>query len=721
MADYATRYPFLLYKPDDGAMPVGFTTERLIIGEADNFAPRITSTRGETDLDSTLHHTFDLTAGFNKLFTEENQNYRVFGHYNELDGTLYPSLSWSTFSTGSSYLGSNAWWSAKCTTHMASYVAFRENGTNKLYRVTASGVTAVTLPAAISGASVEITSLLFHKGYLWVAGENSSNYFNLHRYNIAANTWQDVSGYGVFWFKLRDNLYHINRTSGIYLGSNLESSGSASWTLLKIAGASNPTTDLPVAALDWNGAAWIAKRSGLYRFDGVDVVQIFDFYPQYLTPYNGALYFVTNGYLYRFNGSLLEKIQYFGSADQVTDLQMHLDRLYIMTVPDTATYKFSGSSNDGTVDTRIFEFDGVHFRVIDEVDESAAVFKLASVGNLLLVLLGSSTSTSSGVRYYDFSKRYQATTAGAVKSYIITADYDGDLPNITKLLRRVQVDLDNPASTDQVTLQMQRYLDGDWSSWSSVFTLTPSASSDQANTFTFPLRSDLTTATAATFEKIRLRVSLVPTATGSTASLRSVTLHYTLHPRVRSKVTATFNITGSATFDAKTALDGTANPLTAAEEYYLLRQMFVPSAYGGTLLLGVERARLHTAVTTITQDLIDVTPDFYISFRDAAAANQAYSPMVALVDFTNSKIEVVRVSSIEQQADKSVLHVHYRGDYRTTKQTFTTDTTHVFPVMPIGRQRLISDEIITQPEVIEPDPTITRQIQRRVTIEMTEL
>lgn len=718
MSDYLARYPFLLYKPEDAAFPVGVAAEGLTISEADTFSPRITSTRGETDLDSTLHHTFPVNNGFNKNFTEDNQNYRVVGNYNAVDGNLYPKLPYTSLSSTSTYLSSDTSWTARATTYNALYIALREGSTNALYKITNAGVASkITLPAAISGSASPITSIVFHKNYLFVAGETASaTYFNLHRYNITANTWQDVSGFGVFWFKLRESLYHINKSSNIYLGSNLEAAGSATWTAIKVAGVSDQNTDLPDSALEWNGAAWIGKQSGLYRFDGVDVVQIFDKYPQFLRSHQGALYWVTSGWLYRFNGSLIEKLQYYGASERVIDIEPVASNLYILTSVDVSNYVYGGKDSS-VVLHRIFEYDGASFRVFDELQ--VVVTTLASVKDLILTGYRATTYVAAGFYKHDLESRYKVTTSTSQTAQILTADFDGDLPNIRKQLRRIQVDLDNALAADSITAEFQRYADGVWSAFSAPYTLFPIDSTYAMNIFTFPARGSVTTAHYTVFEKIRIKLTLSPSV-GSSVSLKSLTVHYTLHPRTRTKIIATVLVSGDNPLEAKTNFDGSRTSLSANKENYELRQYLLPSVRGGTLLLGLDRAKLHTAVSTTGQMTIRVTPGFYLNFYEATTSRNE-SPLVALVDSVNSKIEIVRISAVTQYASYTELTVHYRGEYRTVAQTFATATTHVFPVMPIGRQRLVSDQVVTQTKVMEQDENATRQIQRRLTIEMTEL
>ena len=315
--------------------------------------------------------------------------------------------------------------------------------------------------------------------------------------------------------------------SSVYSVTNETAASAATYTLLKAVGPSEPDTDRPNAFVEFNGAGWIAKNSGLYRFDGADVVKVFPGQCLLLTAHQGALYWHTNGWLYRFNGSLVEKLQYFGNAEYIIDIQSHLDSLYVLTSTNATDYKFAGSDADGTIDNRIFEFDGANFRVIFEEDLVVPINMISSVGNYLVIATGSSVSAACSANLINFADRYKVTTSTSQTAYIITADFDGGLPNIPKLLRRIQVDVDNTSTTTRATIQYQRFIGSTWSDWSTAEPFSFSASTTAGtSTINIPTSSLVSTTNRSLFNRSRVKVTIDGTATGLSFALKGGTNQY---------------------------------------------------------------------------------------------------------------------------------------------------------------------------------------------------
>ena len=138
MADRVTNYPFLLWKPLSSTVS-GFVLDDLTISEVEPFVPRISESREQTDLDTTLLQTFPVTHGFSKTMSDDNKNYRVVGNYNPVDGNLYPKLPYSSAgSTGATHTGSSGYVSAKVSTYNATYIAIRDSTVNRLYKITSA-------------------------------------------------------------------------------------------------------------------------------------------------------------------------------------------------------------------------------------------------------------------------------------------------------------------------------------------------------------------------------------------------------------------------------------------------------------------------------------------------------------------------------------------------------------------------------------------------------
>ena len=295
------------------------------------------------------------------------------------------------------------------------------------------------------------------------------------------------------------------------------------YTGLKQIGVADATNTPPIKMEEFNGAIWIAKPDGLFRFDGVDVSRVLDIYPLYLTPYNGALYYLHKGWLYRFDGSFVERLQYFGDGENVIDMIKHGDYLAIMTKPNTATYKYAGSDSDGTIDYRVYLWNGVGFQLIMEADTVQDYAFFASAADNLMMCSIANNSFSYGYTNFDFTQRYKATLAPQVCE-AVTSEFDGGFANIFKSAEEVEVDFVRLGASDSIEVSYQ-YFDGDtWSSWITLGTITSSTDN----------RVKIVEAGSVVklFKSIKIRAKAT-VATSSNFAMGNLSLRYTLQPRHR--------------------------------------------------------------------------------------------------------------------------------------------------------------------------------------------
>lgn len=521
---------FLNYQ---GSFPAPFLVNDISRQSAPDFIPRF-NTGGQGLQDSDLMHTDEISFDggmFQPYYVDSNKVNYLQGLIDPPTGKIYPAFP-RPVQGFDSYIGTDQSFTAKADTYYGAYVAQRRGSTNKLYHIASSGAfTTIALPAAISGSAAPITSLVFWKKYLFVAGETSSStYFNLHRYNIDTGTWQDVSGYGVYWFELRNSLYHINRSSMIYLGSNLEAAAAATWTAVKSVGPTSQATDLPRGVVDFNGAAWIAKASGLYRFDGVDVVKILDMPINNLTLFNGALYFNIHNLLYRFDGSTLEKLQDF-SADSSTiqALGATTNHLAIATIrTDTTHYSTFSSTNNYVV----HYYDGASFFVAATYNDTtnSGDIDLFFTSGTTLYVTKRSTATSTNKSYMMSIGSYRSDFGLQRNIYVITSDLDNNLPNISKTLHGVRVMFEELGTNDSIEVQASFYRDGNWTSRSNLGTINSSSVDTSGNQENF---LDLVSSSVnRRYEKLRLYIK-VTAAADSEITLRSIGYDYLIVPKRR--------------------------------------------------------------------------------------------------------------------------------------------------------------------------------------------
>lgn len=680
--------------------------------DAPTFAPRISSSQTETDLDGTLHYTFPVDHGFNHKYDEDNKNYRVFGNYNTVDGNLYPNLPFSSISTGSTYTGLTYNWSAKTSTHKASYLAYRENATNKIYQIdTAGTLTALSPPAAVSAASLAITGITPHKTYLYFGFNNATLSANAYRYNIPAGTWQDITGAIYKFASLRNRLYGVQISGEVWSVTNEEAAGAATYTSITKAGPWNAAWDQVLEVCTFNGAIWITKQSGLYRFDGVDAIRIFDHRLDYMTEHQGALYFLHAGWLTRFNGSLYEKIKYFGSAEPIQDLQSHSGNLYILTAPNVTDFKFGGhSGTDGTIDNRIFEFDGVNFRVIYEADETTSLKLLSSVGDRLLMPTAPNGSFAASIKQLNFADRYKAKSSAAPDPYIITADFDGSLPNIIKLLRSVEVDVANADSSSSISITYERFINGTWSSVSG--TLAIASLNAKRNIVRLPDDFE-----PNIFERLRLKVEL-NAAVASSISLTSFTIHYTLHPTRKKDFTLTIPI-----FNDDEPTESLTSPLGMEHESYTVthanaknyyfEELFAPDN-GHFYLTSPDYSVLHAA--ELASDTAMIVKG---AFGHSTTTRQQLALIVDPDDISTYEVISYSVSSMIGHNTTSLSFVT-RGLANTVALDWDAGS-YIYPLYEIGNSRVLTDIIDLSPTSAIVTSNGSKQVQRELTVKLTEV
>lgn len=508
----------------------GYRLRSLVRDSAPLIASKFSSgEQGQSDLDLLKVKTWKSCKGgmFQRDWVDDEKGARVRGFYNMYDENLYPIPAWSTLSSPATYLGSSHSVTAKCTAYNSTYVAHREGATNKLHKIAANGtVTNIVLPAAISGSTIPITDLSFHKGYVFICGSNASGFFNNHRYNVSAGTFQDITGAVRLWSVLRGVLYGISITTNVFSTTNEEAAGAATYNLVKTVGHSDTTNNLPSAFVEFNGAIWAATPQALFRFDGMDSVTILKQNVSYLTAYNGSLYYVLDGWLYRFDGTSIERLQYFGTSELVVGMSVTGDYLTILCQISTQG-KYAGSDSDGTIDYRVYSWDGVGFQLIFEEDTVQAIGDITSVGTLMLLSTVANGLFSYGYMYVDFSKRFiPTTTGGGVWSLeATTSQFDAGFPNVFKSLEFIEVDFNDLHANDTLTIAYQYFNGLDWSAWITLGTMSTTNNRIEV------VETGSIVKLAKAF-KVRAFWN-TPIGTSSSFSLKDISLYYTLQPRPR--------------------------------------------------------------------------------------------------------------------------------------------------------------------------------------------
>jgi hypothetical protein len=471
-----------------------------------------TGAQGETDLDLLKNKSLKSVQGgmFQRDWEDDQKAARVVGVFNRYDKNLYPAPPRSSSSSASGYP------TAKAESEGMSFVAYGSFSAstyfNSIYKMTyGGGVSAVTLPAGLASNGISnISSMWFHKNYLFVNCNDTAGLE--YRYDIANNTWQAISGGTSFFFTIRTNLYAINVPSDIYSVTNETAASAATFTFVTSAGSRDPS-DKATHAIEFNGAAYISKPSGIYRFDGTNAIRVLTHYTNEMRVWNGAIYYVAGGWLYKFDGTTVTRIQFFGTQEigawgaPSMQLASNSDFLFIATIALTSAYTQIDKLNVGaTALKRIYAYDGVGFTLMHETSITVGTYYTAGVvttSRRLFDVLGLSNSAPTPVwtgTYYSFdlSTMYQASavTANSLLE-ITTSEFDDGYPNVFKALETIAPNYTGMIAGDSIAVTYSYYDGTSWSSWITAGTLT-STSKNQI---------ELTDATKKLFKRLKINVT----------------------------------------------------------------------------------------------------------------------------------------------------------------------------------------------------------------------
>lgn len=514
----------------------GYRVRSFVRDSAPLIASRFsTGSEGESDLNLIKSKTLKTVSGgmFQDEWIDDQKASRVQGVFNRYNNCLYPTptpTAATGFTPSSSYSIT-----AKVESELYSFIAinYYSAGTvyNKLFRINRGSTvwSEITLPAAIvsggSAATSAITDLAIHKDNLFVAGqdETATTHIANHRYNIQTGVWQNIGGYGLMTRALRGVLYHLEISGSLYSVTNEFAAGVATYTLLDQVG-SKSVENVFIDAFEFNGALYICKVDGIYRFDGVKASKILSMSVSKITVFNGALYFSSNNWLVRFDGANLERIQYFGNAERIIDLSATTDALIIQTrVTSSDPYPIEGKPtiiSSGQFEIRTYSHDGVGFFLLDERAVTASYTPSSAivyVGFALIIIVRDDTTWNK----YLFSiptLLLSSSITSSSKIAITTSDFDAGFPNVLKSFENIRPIFSNKAAGDSISISYQLHDGSSWGSWTTINNVTGQVEINTPNPKLF----------------LRLRAFITATLTsGSSFNIKSVSIGHTIQPRLR--------------------------------------------------------------------------------------------------------------------------------------------------------------------------------------------
>ena len=676
-----------------------------------------TGAQGQTDLDLLKSVSIDSLSGgmFQRDWQDPEKVARAVGIFNPFDKNTYPAppstaMSWTGISI-------NYQPNVKAESENYSFIALKDfsAGTyyNQILMVSrANGnFTKLTLPAPLaSNTGSNISGMCLHKGALFIASQNTVGFTNIYRYDIDANTFQDIGGSGgtMMFATMRGSLYAINRLSQIYSCTNEMVAGPATFTYLADIGFKDYSA-LPQSAVDFNGAMWVAKYDGIYRFDGVTSTKVLALVTLQLQVFNGAMYFMAGSWFYRFDGTNVTKLQFFGNQEYTNNLSMSANSDYLFLQSSVLTTAFQGDKiSTASALTRIYTYDGAAFMLFNETAQTLSSYAQALMYNAGRVYdflaQFAFTSWTIDARKYDLTALFNAasvtTGTNGSKLEFTTAEFDDGFPNIFKSLEVLEANYSGLISGDSLAISYQYYDGKTWSAWIAAGTLT----STTGNSI------ELTDATKKLFKRLKVNITLT-LAAGSTASLKGGSLRYTLQPRARWRWQATIMAEGNSTIQDRNGNDITAdaNSFTNSIDKAIKQKtpIFMLSPDYGIVKTGIN----NVALSFIVMGQVAIYTDPYSEYSLCAVKN-------------NSGVwEVLRVATAVYNSgtDETTITVLERGYYGVTAGTINANAEfHIAYKTYITR--LMRDAPILDDTTYNEQPTTGEsQLQREYLLEITQV
>jgi hypothetical protein len=693
----------------------GYRVRSLTRDSAPLIAPRFSSgAQGQTDLDLLKSVSVDDLSGgmFQRDWTDPEKVARSIGIFNPNDQKLYPTppRSSATAVSGGFYP------TAKVETTQRSAIAYGAFAagtyTNLLYVITPfGGYQSITLPAVWqSNTNSNIQGMALHRNFLFICGMNSNGtYTNCYRYDFTTLTWQDIGGGLNKFCVIRNQLYGINYNADIFSATNETAAAAATYTTLDTAGdRTNPVLDF----VEYNGAGWIAKSDGIFRFDGLKATKVLNMIPSQLCVYNGALFFASNSWLYKFDGTNVTRLQFFGTGEKIDNgtplaLASNSDYLFLTTTVLTSGYqtgdKFSTTPNGLK---RIYTYDGAAFNLLHESSEVFGTNYTAAIltnGTSLYDIFGNIVASSWATNYYTFafSNLFTSTVVTVnSKLEITTAEHDAGFPNIFKTAELIDLNYTGMIAGDSFAVGYQIFDGKTWGSWQTLGTITS----------TTPNTLEITNNLPKLYR--RIKISVVATlAASSTVALKGVSLRYTVQPRARWRWQGMFMCEGNGTTmdrsGAKINTDANAlnNLITKSIKQKTPSYMLSPD-------YGIVAAGVNNVVLSFTVGgQVPIYTDPYLEYPLVAVKNNA------------GVWEILRVSAVSYNSgtDITTITVLERGYLGITAGTINT-AAEFHLCYKVYVNRLIRDQpVLDEPTYNEQTTSGESQLQREMLLEIIEV
>jgi hypothetical protein len=319
----------------------------------------------------------------------------------------------------------------------------------------------------------------------------------------------------------------------------------------------------------WFGSMTLAKTARLFVSDGVTATMAVEFPEEFLIsgmiPYNGALYIYggrrgadlvsVKGVVYRYTGSTLTKLWEKGTG---TDNENW--NVFAATVQNGKLYwgRNATTSNGNRIGVMVYDsaVDAIYEGPTEAMGVSGSLVALDNYNQTIAagMMFSNGDMTTRHVLERNIVKRDTSVAEG----YILSSRFDGELPAEQKVWLKARLRVKIPAAGNSITFAVIL----DEGSEQTIDTVEYDASDTGWRTAEIPLKvsGDYLRSTTIQY-KVYLTNSTAAALTASTPELDSVEVDYFPSPVKRRQWAV--RVVAS---DDQLRLDGTANPLTTAQD-----------------------------------------------------------------------------------------------------------------------------------------------------------
>ena len=378
-------------------------------------------------------------------------------------------------------------------------------------------------------------------------------------------------------------------------------------------------------------------------------------------------------------------------------------------MPSGSYQSFPDKVGSGNALRRLYSYDGQSFSIIKET-EMTGLYKTPFIGVLytadilaeIYFVAQSVNDTAPYDIFYNVFNLSNAFKSSAITPSAVleatTSEFDGGYPNIFKSANIIDLSISGIISFDSVAVSYQIFDGKTWGSWVNLGNITSITDN----------KIEITDSTKMLFKRIKISVSAT-LASGSTLSLKGISLRWTLQPRVRWRWQTLLAAYGSNTENRLTnvpAAPRTANYLNNLVTQSIKQKtpIYMLSPDYGVIKTGVNAS----AVSIQIDGEVPIYSDPY----------QEY-PLVAIKN-DSGVWEILRVTAAVYDGTKTTLTIESRGYLGITAGAIASGN-EFHLCYRVYITRLVRDAVALDDNTYDEQSTKNSQLQREFMIEMIEV